>query len=81
MFRYRFKFETIFLLALVFGLSARAQVRGPRWSAQWEPAKPVNGSPVLFRVTAPPNLKEVFWDRIYCSAPARPAIAGMRLQA
>jgi murein DD-endopeptidase MepM/ murein hydrolase activator NlpD len=57
--RYRFKLETIFLLVLVFGLSARAQVRGPQWSAQWEPAKPVNGSPVLFRVTAPPGLKEL----------------------
>lgn len=29
------------------------------WTAQWEPAKPVNGSPVLFRVTAPAAVKEL----------------------
>src|SRR6266571_7655380 len=41
-----------FLLALT-SLSAGAQPRGQTWSAQWEPVKLVNGSPVLFRVTAP----------------------------
>ncbi|HEY2114548.1 MAG TPA: M23 family metallopeptidase [Candidatus Angelobacter sp.] len=40
-----------FLLA-VTSLCAGAQPRGT-WSAQWEPVKLVNGSPVLFRVTAP----------------------------
>jgi murein DD-endopeptidase MepM/ murein hydrolase activator NlpD len=40
-----------FLLA-VTSLCAGAQPRGA-WSAQWEPVKLVNGSPVLFRVTAP----------------------------
>lgn len=30
-----------------------------KWMAQWEPAKPVNGSPVLFRVTAPLQLEEL----------------------
>jgi murein DD-endopeptidase MepM/ murein hydrolase activator NlpD len=29
------------------------------WSAEWEPAKLVNGSPVIFRVTAPRELKEI----------------------
>jgi len=51
--RYRFKLETIFLVVVLLGVSAPAQVRGQKWSAQWEPVKPVNGSPVLFRVTAP----------------------------
>jgi murein DD-endopeptidase MepM/ murein hydrolase activator NlpD len=40
-----------FLLA-VTSLSAGAPQRGA-WSAQWEPVKLVNGSPVLFRVTVP----------------------------
>ena len=30
-----------------------------KWSAQWDPVKLVNGSPVLFRVTAPLRLSEV----------------------
>jgi len=50
--RYRFKLETI-LVVVLLGLSAPAQVSGQKWSAQWEPVKLVNGSPVLFRVTAP----------------------------
>jgi hypothetical protein len=50
---YRFKLETIFLVVVLLGLSAPAQVGGQKWSAQWEPVKLVNGSPVLFRVTAP----------------------------
>jgi biotin carboxyl carrier protein len=40
------------LLLVVASLSAGAQPRGT-WSAQWQPVKLVNGSPVLFRVTAP----------------------------
>jgi murein DD-endopeptidase MepM/ murein hydrolase activator NlpD len=40
-----------FLLA-VTGLSTGAQPHGA-WTAQWDPVKLVNGSPVLFRVTAP----------------------------
>jgi murein DD-endopeptidase MepM/ murein hydrolase activator NlpD len=59
MFLSRFKLETIFLWALMLGLSAHAQVRGPQWRAQWEPTKPVNGSPILFRVAAPLDLKDV----------------------
>ena len=31
-------------------------------AAQWEPVKPVNGSPVLFRVTAPGKLTEMKGD-------------------
>jgi|SRR5579864_613473 len=30
-----------------------------KWMAQWEPAKLVNGSPVLFRVTAPLQLEDL----------------------
>jgi murein DD-endopeptidase MepM/ murein hydrolase activator NlpD len=55
----RFKLETIFLLTILFGLSAPAQVRGQKWMAQWEPSKLVNGSPVLFRVSAPLQLSEL----------------------
>jgi murein DD-endopeptidase MepM/ murein hydrolase activator NlpD len=55
----RFKLETLFLLTILFGLSAPAQVRGQKWSAQWEPSKLVNGSPVLFRVSAPLQLSEL----------------------
>src|SRR6476619_990681 len=51
--RYRFKLETIFLVVVLLGVFAPAQVRGQKWSAYWEPVKLVNGSPVLFRVTAP----------------------------
>ena len=53
MLQYRSKFETIFLVTVLSGLSAAAQVSGQKWSGQWEPVKLVNGSPVLFRVTAP----------------------------
>jgi murein DD-endopeptidase MepM/ murein hydrolase activator NlpD len=60
--RYRFKLEAIFLVAIMFGLSAPAQVRGQSWSAKWEPAKLVNGAPVLFRITAPLQLTELRGD-------------------
>jgi len=56
--RYRFKLETI-LVAILFGLFAPAQVSTHKWMAQWEPTKLVNGSPVLFRVTAPLQLEEL----------------------
>lgn len=39
-------------LLVITSLSAGAQPRGT-WSAHWEPVKLVNGSPVLFRMTAP----------------------------
>src|SRR5438445_9085216 len=53
MFRSKLQREIVFLLTFMVGLGAPAQVRGKKWSAQWEPVKLVNGSPVLFRVTAP----------------------------
>ena len=56
--RYRFKLETI-LVTILFGLFAPAQVSTHKWMAQWEPTKLVNGSPVLFRVTAPLQLEEL----------------------
>jgi murein DD-endopeptidase MepM/ murein hydrolase activator NlpD len=46
-------------VAILFGLTAPAQVPAKKWMAQWEPAKLVNGSPVLFRVTAPLQLEEL----------------------
>jgi murein DD-endopeptidase MepM/ murein hydrolase activator NlpD len=57
--RHRFKLEIIFLMTILFGLSAPAQGSTQKWTAQWEPTKPVNGSPVLFRVTAPLQLTEL----------------------
>jgi len=51
--RHRSKLETIFLAVALLGLCAHAQGQGQKWSAQWQPVKLVNGSPVLFRVTAP----------------------------
>src|SRR2546430_16823742 len=53
MFRSKLQREIVFLLTFMVGLGAPAQVRGQKWSAQWEPVKLVNGSPLLFRVTAP----------------------------
>jgi murein DD-endopeptidase MepM/ murein hydrolase activator NlpD len=54
-------FRRHFLL-LVFSLSLNfsASATIPRkWTAQWEPTRLVNGSPVLFRVTAPLQLAEL----------------------
>jgi len=56
---YRSKLEAIFLLAILFGLSAPAEVPAKKWNAQWQPVKLVNGSPVLFRVTAPLQFTEL----------------------
>lgn len=49
---------SILALLLWANISASA---GPatKWVAQWEPTKLVNGSPVLFRVTAPLQLEEL----------------------
>jgi murein DD-endopeptidase MepM/ murein hydrolase activator NlpD len=57
--RHRLKLETIFLVAIMLGLSAPAQVRGQKWNALWEPTKLVNGSPIIFRVTAPSQVTEL----------------------
>jgi murein DD-endopeptidase MepM/ murein hydrolase activator NlpD len=54
---YRFKLETIFLVTLLFSASAQGSTQ--KWMAQWEPTKLVNGSPVLFHVTAPLQLSEL----------------------
>ncbi len=56
---YRSKLEAIFLVAILFGLTAPAQGPAKKWMTQWEPAKLVNGSPVLFRVTAPLQLEDL----------------------
>jgi murein DD-endopeptidase MepM/ murein hydrolase activator NlpD len=40
-------------------MCAASAVTRETWSAQWEPVKLVNGSPVLFRVTAPDRLTEL----------------------
>jgi murein DD-endopeptidase MepM/ murein hydrolase activator NlpD len=56
---YRFKLETIFLVTTLFGLSVSAQGSAQKWTAQWEPTKLVNGSPVLFHVSAPLQLSEL----------------------
>jgi murein DD-endopeptidase MepM/ murein hydrolase activator NlpD len=45
-----------FLLLACLAVSAAPPAK---WSAQWEPVKLVNGSPVLFRVTAPLQLTEL----------------------
>jgi murein DD-endopeptidase MepM/ murein hydrolase activator NlpD len=45
-----------FILWANFSAGAASAVK---WMAQWEPAKLVNGSPVLFRVTAPLQLEEL----------------------
>lgn len=52
MLRFLRQFPILCVLLAVTGFSAGAVPRAV-WSAQWEPVKLVNGSPVLFRVTAP----------------------------
>jgi murein DD-endopeptidase MepM/ murein hydrolase activator NlpD len=57
----QFSRSWFFIVALVFSaaiFSAHALAAGP-WNVRWEPARVVNGSPVLFRVTAPAKLSEV----------------------
>src|SRR5215472_6495425 len=54
-------FPVLCCAVLVLTPLADASTRG-RWAAQWEPVRIVNGSPVLFRVTAPSGLKEVKGD-------------------
>jgi murein DD-endopeptidase MepM/ murein hydrolase activator NlpD len=49
---------SIFCLLLSTTLSVFA-VPATKWTAQWEPTKLVNGSPVLFRVAAPLLLSEL----------------------
>lgn len=60
----------VFLLATAFYTQASFAQTTPakklampshpsQWSAQWEPSKPVDGSPIIFRVTAPAKLTEI----------------------
>ena len=54
---FRRRFSTLCLLLLTsFSVSAAAS---EKWSAQWEPTKLVNGSPIIFRVTAPSQITEL----------------------
>jgi biotin carboxyl carrier protein len=52
----RHLFIIVFSLVVNFSASATPPMK---WIAQWEPAKLVNGSPVIFRVTAPLQLAEL----------------------
>src|SRR6478736_6246362 len=57
MFPFRLRLSVLcFLLLASFSASAAPLAK---WRAQWEPVKLVNGSPVLFRVTAPLQLTEL----------------------
>ncbi|HEY2913781.1 MAG TPA: M23 family metallopeptidase [Candidatus Angelobacter sp.] len=47
-----------FLFLVIVSIGAHA-APATKWAAQWEPTKLVNGSPVLFRVTAPLQLAEL----------------------
>src|SRR6478609_9212727 len=55
MFLFYRQLTVVCFLLVVTSLSASALPPGT-WSAHWEPVKLVNGSPVLFRVTAPKQL-------------------------
>src|SRR5262245_20019181 len=57
----RLKAWIIGLVIMTTALSAHTFARDP-WSVQWEPVRLVNGSPVLFRVTAPAGLKDLTGD-------------------
>src|SRR5215467_5169690 len=49
------------LALMASAVSAHTFAREP-WNVQWEPVRLVNGSPVLFRVTAPAGLKDLTGD-------------------
>jgi hypothetical protein len=59
--RSRRLFSSIWFLLTITSVSVSASAPN-RWKAQWEPTRVVNGSPVLFRVTAPAALKELTAD-------------------
>jgi murein DD-endopeptidase MepM/ murein hydrolase activator NlpD len=72
MFRFRIQLAAVCQIIFAFALHAPALARQaahktqvshteskPEWSAEWEPAKLVNGSPVIFRVAAPREIKEI----------------------
>jgi murein DD-endopeptidase MepM/ murein hydrolase activator NlpD len=56
--RSRRLFSSIWFLLTITSVSVNASAPD-RWKAQWEPTRVVNGSPVLFRVNAPPSVKEL----------------------
>jgi murein DD-endopeptidase MepM/ murein hydrolase activator NlpD len=58
MVRYLRQLSILYVLLATVAVSASAAANG-QWKVQWEPAKLVNGSPVLFRITAPGQLMEM----------------------
>jgi murein DD-endopeptidase MepM/ murein hydrolase activator NlpD len=52
-------FSSLCFLLTILGFSADASTPARTWRVQWEPARVVNGSPVLFRVTAPAALRQL----------------------
>lgn len=55
-----FFFQLVFALALTFSLAPLlCAAERPAWKVAYEPAQLVNGSPVLFRVTAPQRLRSL----------------------
>src|SRR5471032_1010055 len=52
MVRYLRQLSILYVLLATIAGSASAAANG-QWKVQWEPTKLVNGSPVLFRITAP----------------------------
>jgi murein DD-endopeptidase MepM/ murein hydrolase activator NlpD len=59
--RSRRLFTSIWFLLTITSVSVSASALN-RWKVQWEPVRVVNGSPVLFRVTAPAAVKELKAD-------------------
>ena len=54
-----FRRQLSILGLLLWASSSASAAPAAKWMAQWEPAKLVNGSPVLFRVTAPLRFEEL----------------------
>jgi hypothetical protein len=52
-------FSSLCFLLTILSFSAEASTPARTWRVQWEPARIVNGSPVLFRVTAPASLQQL----------------------
>src|ERR1700758_3921855 len=57
--KFRFLTSSGFLLATLIGSLGATTPASSSWRVQFEPARIVNGSPVLFRVTAPADVKEL----------------------
>ncbi|HSK43357.1 MAG TPA: M23 family metallopeptidase, partial [Candidatus Binatia bacterium] len=54
-----FRRQLLILVLLLWASFFASATPATKWMAQWEPTKPVNGSPVVFRVTAPLQLQEL----------------------